>query len=38
MDMIDTTVPAAVLAILLSVADTVLAQRKRRRNSRRARA
>jgi len=35
MDMIDTTVPAAVLAILLSVADTVLAQRKRRKNSRR---
>ena len=38
MDTIDTTVPAAVLAILLSVADTVLAQRKRRKNSRRARA
>jgi hypothetical protein len=35
--MIDTTVPTAVLAILL-VVDTVLAQRKRRKNYRRAHA
>jgi hypothetical protein len=38
MNMIDTTVPTAVLAILLAVADTVLAQRKRRKNYRRAHA
>ena len=38
MNMIDTTVPTAVLAILLVVADTVLAQRKRRKNHRRAHA
>lgn len=38
MDKIDTSVPTAVLAILLAVADTVLAQRKRRKKYRRAHA
>ena len=38
MNMIDTTVPTAVLAILLAVADTVLALCKRRKNYRRAHA
>ena len=36
MDKIDATVPTAVLAILLAVADIVLAQRKQRKLFRRA--